>query len=131
MSDGFVYEARARFHQTDAMGVVHHASYLAYLEDARVEYLRALGHPYERIRREDGLDFAVVEVQLAYLAPLRFDDAFRVHVRTAETGRASFALEYAIERDGATVARGRTRHAVIAQATGRPARAPAWLSSAT
>ena len=29
------------------MGVIHHAAYLPYLEEARVEFLRALGHPYD------------------------------------------------------------------------------------
>jgi len=34
------------------MGIVHHGAYLTYLEAARVEYLRALGYPYERVRDE-------------------------------------------------------------------------------
>ena len=32
------------------MGIVHHAAYLLYLEEARVEYLRHLGHPYGEVR---------------------------------------------------------------------------------
>src|SRR5262249_50155845 len=46
----FSLELRARFFETDAMGVVHHASYLGYLETARVEYMRSIGHPYQRVR---------------------------------------------------------------------------------
>ena len=42
----FRHRLRVRFAETDAMGVVHHAAYLLYLEAARVEYLRAIGHPY-------------------------------------------------------------------------------------
>ena len=40
---------RVRFAETDAMGIVHHSRYLPYLEEARVEYLRALDHPYQRV----------------------------------------------------------------------------------
>ena len=56
----FRIDLRVRFAETDAMGVAHHAAYLPYLETARVEYLRALGHPYRDLRDRDGLEFAVV-----------------------------------------------------------------------
>jgi acyl-CoA thioester hydrolase len=57
----FVHRLRTRFAETDAMGIVHHAAYLPYLEEARVEYLRHLGHPYSEVR-QDGHNFAVLEV---------------------------------------------------------------------
>ena len=43
----FAHRIRTRFAETDAMGIVHHAAYLPYLEEARVAYLRQLGHPYQ------------------------------------------------------------------------------------
>ena len=82
----FRIDLRVRFAETDAMGVAHHAAYLPYLETARVEYLRALGHPYRELRDRDGLEFAVVGVDLRYHAPLRFDDAFTVTCALAERG---------------------------------------------
>ena len=39
----FVHRIRVRFVETDAMGIVHHSNYLAYFEETRVEYLRAIG----------------------------------------------------------------------------------------
>ena len=74
----FRIDLRVRFAETDAMGVAHHAAYLPYLESARVEYLRALGHPYRELRDVDGVEFAVVGIDLRYHAPLRFDDEFSV-----------------------------------------------------
>ena len=53
---------------------------------ARVEYLRALGHPYRELRDRDGIEFAVVGVDLRYHAPLRFDDAFTVSCALVERG---------------------------------------------
>ena len=50
----FAHRLRTRFAETDAMGIIHHAAYLAYLEEARVEYLRAIGHPYDSVRAGDG-----------------------------------------------------------------------------
>jgi acyl-CoA thioester hydrolase len=124
----FSLELRARFYETDAMGIVHHASYLAYLENARIEYLRAIGRPYGRVRAE-GVDLAVVGVELAYRAPLRFDDVFVVHAGTAHVRRSSFAMEYLLVREGGEVVlSGFTRHAALDTATGRPVRVPAWIS---
>jgi acyl-CoA thioester hydrolase len=125
----FRLDLRVRFAETDAMGVAHHAAYLPYLETARVEYLRALGHPYGELRDRDRLEFAVVGVDLRYHAPLRFDDAFTVTCALAERGRATFSLAYRVELGGLLVLSGRTRHAVLDRDTGSPRRLPAWLAT--
>jgi acyl-CoA thioester hydrolase len=126
--DAFRIELRVRFAETDAMGVAHHAAYLPWLESARVEYLRSLGHPYRELRDRDGVEFAVVGVELRYHSPLRFDDAFSVTCALAERARATFALAYRVEAEGRLVLSGVTRHAVLARATGAPRRLPAWLA---
>ena len=45
----FVHRLRTRFAETDAMGIIHHAAYLPYLEEARVAFLRQLGHPSKKL----------------------------------------------------------------------------------
>jgi acyl-CoA thioester hydrolase len=125
----FRIDLRVRFAETDAMGVAHHAAFLPYLETARVEYLRALGHPYRELRDRDGLEFAVVGVDLHYHAPLRFDDSFSVTCALVERGRATFVLAYRVELGDVLVLDGRTRHAVLDRATGAPRRLPAWLAA--
>ncbi len=128
MSD-FRIDLRVRFAETDAMGVAHHAAYLPYLETARVEYLRWLGHPYRDMRDRDGIEFAVVGVDIRYHAPLRFDDAFTVSCALVERARATFRLAYRVELDGRLVLDGRTRHAVLNRETGAPRRLPEWLAA--
>ena len=54
----FHHDIRVRFAETDAMGVMHHASYVPFLEESRVEFLRELGHPYKDIRAA-GYDLSV------------------------------------------------------------------------
>ena len=124
----FRIDLRVRFAETDAMGVAHHAAYLPWLENARVEYLRALGHPYRELRDRDGLEFAVVAVDLRYHAPLQFDDAFTVSCALAERARATFSLAYRVELGALLVLSGRTRHAVLDRATGSLRRVPDWLA---
>jgi len=121
----FCHRVRVRFAETDAMQVVHHAAYLPYMEEARVEYLRHLGHPYTEWR-EAGVDAAVLEVFVQYRQALRFDDVAVVHVRLAAVTRTTFQMAYLLTRDGTAVATAVTVHGAIT-ADGRPTRLPAWL----
>lgn len=107
------------------MGIVHHGRYLPYLEAARVEYLRAIGHPYHEIRA-DGIDFTVLEAFVRYRAPLRFDDLVDVHVVLATATRATFQLAYLVTVDASVRATAVTVHGAVTS-EGRPTRSPEWL----
>src|SRR3981081_2243540 len=87
----FAHQLRVRFAETDAMSVVHHAAYLPYMEEARVEYLRVLGHPYDQVRSE-GIDFTVLEAGVRYLQPLRFDEIVTVRVALSWVKAATFQI---------------------------------------
>lgn len=122
----FVHRLRARFAETDAMGVVHHGSYVLYLEAARVEYLRACGHPYESIRA-GGIDFAVVEITVRYERPVRFDDVVAVAVTVPAASRAWFEMAYELTVGATRCATARSRHAAVGP-DGRPRRLPPWVA---
>jgi acyl-CoA thioester hydrolase len=121
----FTHRLRVRFCETDAMGIVHHGSYFAYLEETRVEYLRALGRPYDRLRAE-GVEFPVVEAAMRYRRPLRFDDVVDIRVRVASARGATFQMSYVLDAAGVESATGVTVHGVV-DGQGRPTRVPAWL----
>ncbi|HLW46091.1 MAG TPA: thioesterase family protein [Acidimicrobiales bacterium] len=123
----FCHRVRVRFAETDAMGVVHHAAYLPYLEETRVEFLRSLGHPFDLIR-EDGFELPVTEVVVHYLRPLVFDDEVDVHLTVANARGATFQLGYLLTVDRSPRATASTVHAVIGP-NGRPTRCPDWLVS--
>ncbi len=121
----FRHPIRVRFAETDAMGIVHHSRYLPYLEEARVAYLRDIGHPYSEWR-EQGLDAAVLEAYVRYRRPLRFDDEVEVHLRLASATRTTFQMAYLLTVDGAPACTAVTVHGMVT-AGGRPARLPSWL----
>ena len=54
----FIHAVRVYWEDTDAGGVVYHAQYLAFLERARSEWLRARGVAQDRLRAEHDLVFA-------------------------------------------------------------------------
>lgn len=121
----FRHPIRVRFAETDAMAVMHHAAYVTFLEEARVEYLRSLGRPYGELRVE-GLDLTVLEVVAQYRHPARFDDVVDVHVRVVDVRGATLQLDYLLTVDDVVCAVACTVHGVVDR-DGRAARAPAWL----
>jgi acyl-CoA thioester hydrolase len=122
----FAQRVRVRFAETDAMGVAHHGSYLPWLEEARVGYLRASGHPYTDVRA-GGNDIAVVECHVQYRAAAVFEDDLIVSCLLAPPTRATFEIAYLVRRADETIATAVTVHAFLESATGRPLRPPAWV----
>ena len=109
-----VVRLRVRFCETDLMGIVHHGSYPAYLEVARVEWLRRRGVAYgDWVTR--GLHLAVVELSLRYRLPARFDDELDVECVLGLVRAASMRFDYRILRasDGALMAEGSTLLACV------------------
>jgi acyl-CoA thioester hydrolase len=108
---------RVRFGETDLMGIVHHASYLSYVEVARVEWLRRRGVQYADWARR-GMHLPVVEATLRYRAPAKFDDVLDVEARLGELRAASLRFDYRITRgapdgDPVLIAEGSTRLACV------------------
>jgi acyl-CoA thioester hydrolase len=126
----FTHRMRTRFAETDAMGVIHHAAYLPYLEEARVEYLRAIGHPYDTLRNGkagDAREFPVLEVSVQYRRALYFDDQVDVSLRIGAVRGATFQIAYLLAVGADARATAVTVHGCV-DGTGRPTRLPAWVA---
>jgi len=116
---------RVRYQETDAQGRVHHANYVTYFEQGRVELLRAAGFNYREIEAA-GIMLVVSEVGCQYFLPAQYDDELQVTTRTISAKGARIEHEYEVRRDADLLARGRTVVACIDR-TGRVRRLPEWL----
>jgi len=125
----FATEVRVRFAETDAQGVAHNSNYLVWFEVARVGYLHRYAGGYQRLR-DLGIEAVVLETNIRYREPAKFDDRLLVHARCLDVKGARFRYEYAIERGGVTIADGWTAHATVDARTFRPTRVPTWLCDA-
>ena len=74
----FSLPTRVYWEDTDAGGVVYHAQYLAFLERARTEWLRAQGLGQEALRAEHDLVFVVRDMQIDFRKPAKLDDLLDV-----------------------------------------------------
>ena len=126
--DGYAFShiVRVRFAETDAQAIAHHASYVVWLEEARVAYLAAYVGGYQAIR-DGGIEALTTAVHVEYDRAAAFDDVLTIWVRCAEIRGARFRYEYVVQRDSTTVATGWTTHATVDAETHRPTRVPAWF----
>jgi acyl-CoA thioester hydrolase len=112
---------------TDAGGVVYHASYLCFLERARTEWLRALGNEQHDMREKHDLVLAVREMQLDFLKPARLDDLLQARTTLDERRPASFQMGQELWRDDQCLLRARVRIACLHASNFRPRPLPEWL----
>lgn len=123
----FETEVRVRFAETDAQGIAHNSVYLVWFELARIDYLARFRGGYPELRA-DGIEALTIEAHVRYIAPARFDDRLTIRARCGELRGARFRFDYAVVREGETVADGWTRHACVDARTHRPTRVPGWLA---
>ena len=125
--DGYKFstDILVRFAETDAQGIAHHASFVVWLEVARVAYLTEFAGGYRGIRQ--GIEALTTEVHVRYHRAAHFDERLTVWTRCVDLRGARFRYEYAIEREGVVVADGHTSHAIVDTATRLPTRVPAWF----
>lgn len=123
----FSHPVRVYWEDTDAGGVVYHAQYLAFLERARSEWMRALGRGQELLRVEHDLVFAVRAMRIDFRAPARLDDLLEVGVVLADCRRASLVLAQVVRRDGELLLEAEVGLAALGAADFRPRPIPAAL----
>ena len=120
-----VLERRVPFHETDAMGIVHHANYLHWFEEARVLWLEQHDQPYTRYIEAD-IHLAVTRVELEYHRSARFDDRVEVATWVEVIRGASLRMGYRVTRRGEpeeVLVTGATEHAAV-DGQGRVRRLP-------
>jgi acyl-CoA thioester hydrolase len=94
------YTLRVYYEDTDAGGVVYHASYLRFAERARTEALRDLGLPHAALVARHGLMLVVRRIKVDYLQPARLDDSLTVVTEPLQVGGASVVLRQDVRPDG-------------------------------
>jgi acyl-CoA thioester hydrolase len=102
---------RARYSETDKMGVIYYANYLVWMEMGRTDYCKSVGFDY-RDMELDGANMAVAEATCRYITPARYDDEILVRTQVERLNRRLITFTYVIsnEQTGTVLAEGRTVH---------------------
>ena len=123
----FVWRIRVYWEDTDGGGVVYYANYLKFMERARTEWLRSLGHSQQEIAEKFGFVFAVREAHVNYLKPARLDDDLEVTCVPVPEGRASIRFRQDIRRGATTIADGEVRVVCVDSKSFRPRALPDFI----
>lgn len=116
----FSWPTRIYWEDTDAGGVVYHARYVAFMERARTEWMRAMGYGQEVMRSGGGQVFVVRAMALDFLRPARLDDALETTVELLQCRRASLVMRQAVLRDGQPLVTAQVRLAAVGARDFRP-----------
>jgi acyl-CoA thioester hydrolase len=125
----FSWPVRVYWEDTDAGGVVYHASYLRFIERARTEWLRQRGVEQQKLRDEHGILFVVNEIDIRFLSPARLDEELLATIESFTRRSASMTFSQCILRpaDGARIVEARVRAACIGGSNFKPRRIPNFL----
>ena len=121
----FIYKRRVKFYETDGMKVVHHANYLRYFEEARVEYLREGGLDLNELM-DEGIVFPIVEVSVKYHQSAHYDEVLLVKTYLRRVDRARLDIDYEVvsEKTGMLLTTGHTVNTYTDMESGRIRRLP-------
>ena len=115
-TDRFVSENsfHVRYVETDAMGIVHHSSYIVYFEEARSHYSRVRGVDYAEFERS-GHWLTVTEVFARYKVPARYAQLLtaRCWIEELKSRSVMFGYEIVDAATGTVLVTGHTKHICI------------------
>ena len=107
---------RVRYNECDPLGVVFNANFLVYADIAINELWREHVGGYESMM-EVGLDLAVVEANLRYFKPLRFDEVIELEATVTHIGNKSMSTDVAMRIAGDEVATATLTHVCVDSAS--------------
>jgi acyl-CoA thioester hydrolase len=129
MTEQFSWPIRVYWEDTDAGGVVYHARYVAFMERARSEWMRARGFNQDTMRRGDDLMFVVRAMDIDFRGAAKLDDQLQVSVCLLECRGASFKMAQQIVRGDTLLVEAKVRIAALQASSFRPRAIPEPVES--
>jgi acyl-CoA thioester hydrolase len=119
---------RVRYAETDRMGLLHHANYLIYLEQARTEMLRAQGLAYRDLE-DQGYCLVITKIEVKYRQAIRYDEVVTIRTTVERTTWVRIDHRYEIFCNGRLAAEATSTLACVDR-EGKPQALPEALRKA-
>ncbi len=85
----------ALYYETDKMAVVHHSNYVRWLEEARIDFLKQVGLPYDEMEK-NGIMIPVLSVSCQYKYAVRFNDTVCIKMKMEDFNGLKFRISYRV-----------------------------------
>ena len=125
MGAALSYELTVRYAECDMQGIVFNAHYLAYMDMSMTELCKAAFGTYQAMV-DRGVDIVVVQAEMGFRAPARFDERLRAEVAVSRFGTTSMTTAHRLSRDGVVLLDGEMHHVFIERASFAKLAIPAW-----
>ncbi|MGL4521604.1 MAG: acyl-CoA thioesterase [Bacilli bacterium] len=118
-------QIEVRYAETDAMGIVHHASYIVWFELGRVSLLDTYGLRLGEIE-ENGYYVPVLDIAVKYHATTTFGDDITITTELQKYDGISFVYAYEIRKANNSIlcVSGSSKHCLVKKDSFRPIRIP-------
>ena len=107
------------------MGLLHHANYLVYFEQARTELLRDVGYSYRDLE-DKGFLLVLTKIEVRYKRPAYYDDMLTIVTTVEKTTGVRIDHRYEVRKGSELIAEGNTTLACIDR-EGSPQGLPEFL----
>ena len=113
------YIRRVQYYETDMMGISHHANYIRWMEEARIDFMDRIGFPYARMEAE-GVLSPLRAVSCQYKKPSTFGDVLEIGVYVEGFNGVVLTLGYEMRRaeGGELVCEATSEHVFIRRGGG-------------
>ncbi len=123
-----IHHVRVRYGETDQMGYLYHGQYAAFYELGRVELLRAFGLSYRDLEEVHGIGMPVVNMQMRFLRPARYDVQVAVHTQIRRMPGRDIVFHYELRDETGKLLNGaRVSLCFVQRASGQRLDCPAIL----
>ena len=103
---------KVHYYETDMMGLVHHANYIHWMEEARIDFMDRMGFPYARMEAE-GVVSPVKSIQVNYLKPCTFGDEVDITAGVKDFNGVVLTMAYDMRVNGEPVFSGTSEHVFL------------------
>lgn len=108
-----MYTHKVQYYETDMMGVVHHANYLHWMEEARIDFMDRLGFPYAEMEKQ-GVISPVKSLTAEYRHSCSFGDEIAIDTRVESFNGVVLVIAYSMtNREGTEVCTAKSEHVFL------------------
>jgi acyl-CoA thioester hydrolase len=119
-------QIRVRYAETDRMGLLHHANYLVYFEQARTDLLRGIGVTYKEME-DQGFFLVVAKAEIKFKSPAHYDDVLTIRTTLVKASPVRLEHKYEVfDPAGKLITEGQTTLACVDR-DGKLQAMPEWL----
>ncbi len=111
MKTTFTYERSPFYYETDRMNVIHHSNYIRWFEEARIDFMKKAGFPYDKME-EIGIMMPVISAECKYRSSVRFGDTVLIETFISLFNGFKMEIQYKVtdKTTGEVRALGNTSH---------------------